>query len=461
MDQIINILVTLISFIVLLGVIIGFHELGHFLAARKFNVHVIKFKIGFGKTLLSKFDKRGTEFCIGLLPLGGYVQMLGEDNFLEEKEVKKDNAAKRISYSEVSLWARAVITAAGPLANFLLAIVAYFLIFLIGTKDITPVVGQVYQGSLAMEAGLEVGDKILSIDSKQIYGYRDINTALASRIGETGSIVLKFTKEQSEIETYSTVNIKDWLNSEQEKSIISSFGIGPFVPAIISSVQKDSPAQKSGLLKGDQLIEVGGLTVISWSDLVEKISSLPNTNTSVKVKRDNEIFSLPIRVGSRIDEFGEEIGRIGIVRMSSIEEMPKEMTVVTKAGPFRALFLAISETYKFTVLILDSIGKMVSGSISADNLGGPIQISLLAGSAAKAGFISFISMIAILSINLGLINLFPIPILDGGQLVLIAVEKLKGSPLSKGSIEYAYKIGLFLVVGLMVFAVFNDISRII
>ena len=461
MDQLLNILITSCSFIVLIGIIIGFHELGHFLVARQFGVHVIRFKIGFGKTLFSKFDKRGTEFSIGLLPLGGYVQMLGESSFLEENESKKDNYRKKISYSDVSLGARAFITSAGPLANFLLAIAAYFLIFLIGTKDLVPIVGQVNENSLAMEAGLDVGDTIISIDNKLISSYRDLNTVLASRVGETGSIEVKFQKVQSNIISFSSVDITDWLSSELEQSVVTSFGINPFMPAIISFVQKDSPAQKSGMLKGDQVLEVENSLIESWHDLVSAISNLPDSDAFIKVQRDSEILLLPISVGSTINEMGIKIGRIGIARISSIEEMPQEMIVVNKAGPVKALFLAINETYRFTVLILDSIGKLISGSISSENIGGPIQISVLAGSAAKAGFISFINMVAILSINLGLLNLLPIPILDGGQLVLISIEKLKGSPVSEVFIEYSYRIGLFLVVGLMLYAVFNDIARIV
>ena len=461
MDQFLNILITFCSFIVLIGIIIGIHELGHFLVARKFGVHVIRFKIGFGKTLLSKFDKKGTEFSIGLLPLGGYVQMLGESSFLEENESKKDNYRKKISYSDVSLGARAFITSAGPLANFLLAIAAYFLIFLIGTKDLVPIVGQVNENSLAMEAGLDVGDTIISIDNKLISSYRDLNTVLASRVGETGSIEVKFQKVQSNIISFSSVDITDWLSSELEQSVVTSFGINPFMPAIISFVQKDSPAQKSGMLKGDQVLEVENSLIESWHDLVSAISNLPDSDAFIKVQRDSEILLLPISVGSTINEMGIKIGRIGIARISSIEEMPQEMIVVNKAGPVKALFLAINETYRFTVLILDSIGKLISGSISSENIGGPIQISVLAGSAAKAGFISFINMVAILSINLGLLNLLPIPILDGGQLVLISIEKLKGSPVSEVFIEYSYRIGLFLVVGLMLYAVFNDIARIV
>jgi len=456
-----SIFISLISIIILLGVIIGIHELGHFLAARKFNVHVIRFKIGFGKTLVSTFDKRGTEFSIGLLPLGGYVQMLGEDNPIQGKESDQDNYSEEISYPQASLGARAIITAAGPIANFVLAVIAYFLIFMIGVKDLMPIVGAVNDDSLAMQAGIEVGDRIVSIDNKEVVSLKDLNTLLALRIGETGSILVNYKKPNSDLKYSESVNIEDWLSSELDQSIISSFGILPFIPPIVSSVQVGSPADKSGIESGDQIIRVGDNVIRTWYELVEEISSIPDKETSLTIKRNGTSFSVPASMGSVQDELGMKIGRIGIARISSNEEIPDEFLVITKKGPIESFALGIKETYNFTVLILDSIGKMITGSISAENIGGPIQIAVLSGSAAKAGLVSFISMTALLSINLGLINLLPVPILDGGQLVLIAAEKIKGSPLSEGFVEFAYRIGLLLVIGLMAFAVFNDITRIV
>ena len=456
-----SILISLISIIILLGVIIGIHELGHFLAARKFNVHVIRFKIGFGKTLVSRFDKRGTEFSIGLLPLGGYVQMLGEDNPIQGKDSDPDNYSEEISYPQASLGARAIITAAGPIANFVLAVIAYFLIFMIGVKDLVPIVGAVNDDSLAMQAGIEVGDRIVSIDNKEVVSLKDLNTLLALRIGETGSILVNYKKPNSDLKYSESVNIEDWLSSELDQSIISSFGILPFIPPIVSSVQVGSPADKSGIESGDQIIRVGDNVIRTWYELVEEISSIPDKETSLTIKRNGTSFSVSASIGSVQDELGMKIGRIGIARISSNEEIPDEFLVITKKGPIESFALGIKETYNFTVLILDSIGKMITGSISAENIGGPIQIAVLSGSAAKAGLVSFISMIALLSINLGLINLLPVPILDGGQLVLIAAEKIKGSPLSEGFVEFAYRIGLLLVIGLMAFAVFNDITRIV
>jgi regulator of sigma E protease len=387
--------------------------------------------------------------------------MLGEDNPIQGKDSDLDNYSEEISYPQASLGARAIITAAGPIANFVLAVIAYFLIFMIGVKDLVPIVGAVNDDSLAMQAGIEVGDRIVSIDNKEVVSLKDLNTLLALRIGETGSILVNYKKPNSDLKYSESVNIEDWLSSELDQSIISSFGILPFIPPIVSSVQVGSPADKSGIESGDQIIRVGDNVIRTWYELVEEISSIPDKETSLTIKRNGTSFSVPASIGSVQDELGMKIGRIGIARISSNEEIPDEFLVITKKGPIESFALGIKETYNFTVLILDSIGKMITGSISAENIGGPIQIAVLSGSAAKAGLVSFISMIALLSINLGLVNLLPVPILDGGQLVLIAAEKIKGSPLSPGFIEFAYRIGLLLVIGLMAFAVFNDITRIV
>ena len=332
---------------------------------------------------------------------------------------------------------------------------------MIGVKDIAPIVGGVNEESLAHQAGIEVGDKILAIDNNQVSSLKDLNTLLALRIGETGTILVDYQKPGSDITLSESVGIENWLESELDRSVISYFGINPFIPPIVSSVQVGSPAEKSGLLRGDEIISVGDNAIRTWYELVEEISSIPNKDTLLTIKRNESIFSVPVSISSVQNELGVKIGRIGIARISSNEEIPEEYLVTTKKGPIEAFVLGIKETYNFTVLILDSIGKMITGSVSAENIGGPIQIAVLSGSAAKAGLVTFIGMIALLSINLGLINLFPIPILDGGQLVLIAAEKIKGSPLSEGFVEFAYRIGLLLVVGLMVFAVFNDITRIV
>ncbi|MCH2264041.1 MAG: RIP metalloprotease RseP [SAR86 cluster bacterium] len=455
-----NFFIILISIITLIIIVIGVHELGHFLAARKFGVHVIRFKIGFGKTLLSKFDKKGTEYSLGILPLGGYVQMLGEENPLQGTEREEDSQSKQVSYPEVSLGARAVITAAGPIANFLLAIFIFFLVFLVGTKELAPVVGYVHQASLAEQVGLEVGDRILSVDKEEITSLSELNDLLVSRIGESGTIHIKFLKEKTGQEKAGSAYIQDWLNSELDQSIIRSFGIERFSTVEVSEVIPGGSAEKSGLLKGDKILEVGKTSVHSLTHFVDVISQMPETSTLFLIKRDQNNFVHPITIGFDLNDLGVKRGLIGVGIKENYDEIP-EIIVFSKKGPFEAIYLATEKTYKTIILLLDFIGKMITGSVSSENIGGPIEIGKIAALSAKAGLLPFISMIALISINLGLINLLPIPILDGGQLVLIAIEKIKGSPPSQVFIEYTYRIGLLLVISLMLFAVFNDISRMV
>ena len=459
MGSLLNIFIIVLSSIVLIGVIVGVHELGHFLAARYFKVKVIRFKIGFGKSLFSFLDKEGTEFSVGILPLGGYVQMLGERGSEYDPQLEKNHLSKSHSYTEVSLFARAIITSSGPLANFILAIVAFFFIFTIGIKDFAPIVGSVYPDSLAEESHLEVGDRILSIDNTLVSGYRDINTLLASRIGESGTIHLKFQEEGKNIKSSSNIIISDWLKDKVDPNPIQSFGISPFIPSLVSSLEEKGPAQKAGVKKGDTIQEVNNIPILTWTDLSREVARHPNKLISFKVKRENQLLNIPIYVEGFKNNDGIVIGRIGVRRISEFSGLPNELVVVNRHNPLQSLVKSIQETYKFSILILDSVGKMISGSMPAENIGGPIQISVLAGSAAKAGFVAFLNMIAIISINLGLINLFPLPILDGGQLVLIALEKIKGSAISESFLEYFYKFGLIAIVMLMGFAIFNDIGR--
>ena len=463
MESILDLIIIISSFVLLLGVIIGIHELGHFSAARYFNIYVIRFKIGFGKTFFKRFDKHGTEFSFGILPLGGYVQMLGEAS-PQEQDMQVDTiveAQQKISYKEASLSARAIVTAAGPIANFVLAIVAYFFIFLIGAKELAPVVGGVEPDTLASEINLEIGDKIILIDDNEVISFNDINGYLASRIGETGVLRITSMPEGSNISVTKEVAIKSWLKGVSQTSPVKSFGIAPFIPAIVSSVQEGGPADKAGILKGDIIISVAGSKIQTWNQLSQNLSNKFDKVIPIEVDRRGQRIDFKLTPNRVSNETGIERGVIGIMRLSSIDDLPEYLLINNKENIVGAFVKAITQTYKFIILILDSIGKMISGSVSADNIGGPIQISLLAGSAAKAGLVSFLSMMAILSINLGLINLFPIPILDGGQLVLIAIEKIKGSPVSDSFLEYSFRLGLFMVASLMVFAIFNDIVKII
>ena len=453
-----DVIITVISFIALISIIVGIHELGHFSVARYFDIHVLKFKIGFGKELYSFQDKNKCKYSIGILPLGGYVQMLGENVMPEEQEGSE--LINKKSYLDATLNERAAVTAAGPIANFLLAIVIYFIISLIGTTHLGSYVGGVHQGSLAEQANLGFRDKIISIDKIKLDTFSEINIILSKRIGDTGSIEIGFIEKGSNFNSYSTVDITKWLSSSDQTNPAKSFGIDPLVPPVIGGLLEDGPASKAGLKAGDIIQSVNNKPIRSWIELSEILRNVPNEIVTISVLRDNDTSSYSLKTDS-FDQDGIKRGRIGIFASNDLNQWPQDIVINKKENLANALLHGFSETYKFTNLIIMSIGKMITGSVSAENIGGPIQISVLAGSAAKAGLLSFLSMIAILSINLGLINLFPIPVLDGGQLLLIAVEKIKGSPVSENFLEHSIRIGVVLIASLMIFAFVNDIVRLI
>jgi len=453
-----DLLITIISFIALISLIVGIHELGHFSVARYFNIHVLKFKIGFGKELYSFQGKNDCKYSLGILPLGGYVQMLGENVLPEDEE--NSNVLSKKSYVDATLNERAAVTAAGPAANFLLAIVIYFLISLIGTTHLGSYVGGISQGSLAEEANIGFGDKIVSIDATQLDTFNEINLILSNRIGDTGSVNIGFIKEGSNFTSYSTVDITNWLSTSDQTNPAQSFGIEPLVPPVIGRLLEDGPASRAGLQSGDIIQSVNNNSINSWSQLSKALSNLPNETISIRVLRENKTSLYSLKTES-FKQNNLNIGRIGIFASSDLAQWPEEIVIHKKENFFNAILYGIEETYKFTNLILVSIGKMITGSVSTENIGGPIQISVLAGSAAKAGLLSFLSIIAILSINLGLINLLPIPVLDGGQLLMIAIEKIKGSPISDNFLEHSMRIGILLIASLMIFAFVNDIVRLV
>ena len=452
-----DLLFTILSFILLISIIVGIHELGHFLTARYFKIHVLKFKIGFGKELFSFQDKQNCFYSFGILPLGGYVQMLGENNISQDDD--NHTVQNKKSYLDALPGERAAVTVAGPLANFVLAIFIYFYLALVGTTQLSAYVGDITPLSLVQETGIEPRDKITEIDNQKIESFNDINLILSQRIGDTGFIEIKYI--QKGLEKEALIPIDNWLSENDQTSPYIALGLQPFLPPLVGQLQKDGPAFQYGIQEGDLIQSINGKDISTWQNLSLLLSQLPNELIEIELLRNKEVKTLMLETSSYQDEKGSLKGRIGILASNNLSQWPVEYTIEKKENLINAFFVGIADTYRYTLLIVSSIGKMISGSISADNLGGPIQISVLAGSAAKAGYVTFLSMIALLSINLGLLNLLPIPILDGGQLLMITIEKLKGSPVSEMTIEYSMRVGIVLVVGLMVFAFANDIARFI
>ena len=450
-------LFTIFSFILLISIIVGIHELGHFLTARFYDIHVLKFKIGFGKELFSFQDKRNCSYSFGILPLGGYVQMLGEN--IPVQEGSEITLVNKKSYLQATPGERAAVTIAGPLANFILAAFVYFYLAMVGTTQLSSFVGDVIAGSPSEEYGIITKDKILEVDGESVRVFNDINLILSKRIGDTGSIGIKYLRNNEEKIVFISVN--DWLSENDQTAPSVALGIQPFLPPLVGTLQPNGPAYVHGIKEGDLIQSINNNDISTWQELSRALSDLPNQLIDIQILRDQRSQKLMLETSSYLDEEGVSKGRIGILASNDLNQWPDEYIVEKKENLFSAVLVGFQDTYRYTLLIISSIGKMISGSISADNLGGPIQISVLAGSAAKAGYVTFLSMVALLSINLGLLNLLPIPILDGGQLVMIGIEKIKGSPVSDMTLEYSMRVGIVLIVSLMIFAFANDIARLI
>ena len=447
-----DLLVTIFYTLLALAVLISFHEFGHFYVARKCGVKVIRFSIGFGSKLYKCKDKKGTEFVLSALPLGGYVKMVDE----REGSVSPEDLP--YAFTQKNVWQRMAIVIAGPAANFLLAIFIYWVLFLNGVTGIVPVVGSLVPGSIAEIAGIRPGHQIVAVDGKQTPTIQKLHTQLINRIGESGKI--NFTVKFSDsLENYNySGNLNNWMSGSSELNPLKSIGIilfSPKVPPVVDAVTPKSPAEKSELQQGDLLLSADGYFLTEWSEWVEYVQLRPSENINLQVRRENSILNIRITPELTTSIEGKNIGRVGMsVR---VPDWPKNMIKNYSYGPFEALNESMHKTWDISVMILGSIKKMFIGDISLKHLSGPITIGKVAGQSAEYGISSYLGFLALLSISLGIMNLLPVPVLDGGHLMYFIIEAIKGSPLSDKIQLFGFKLGVFLVVGLMSIALYNDI----
>ena len=434
------------AFLVGLAALIFVHELGHFLAARKCGVIVEKFSIGFGKKLFGT-TSQGTEFIIAAIPLGGYVKMKGEELGEETNEEG--------SFSAAPPHHRLLIAFAGPLFNFLFALAIYVFVYMAGVETISPVIGTVRTNSPALEAGLQTGDKVISVNNKPIRFWSELQKRVYDSPGEKLYFqIARLTKGIINLEiTPNTEEIKNLFGETEQVGLI---GITPLANTV-SYIKKESAAEKAGLQLDDRIIAVGNTSIFGWSDLRPAAVDKPGESLKFKIQRDGTEILIPLIPTPKIikDKNGKdlEIGEIGIGMSGHM--------VLEKYGLIGSVARAMEETWEMTSLIVISIQKMLFGSIPADQIGGPILIFQIYGEQAEQGFNEFIRLTALLSINLGLINLLPIPILDGGHILFFLIELIKGRPVSEKNRELAQQVGLFMLISLMVFAFYNDILRVI
>jgi len=442
------------SFVALLGVLITIHEYGHFIFARIFKVHVQRFSIGMGPVIYKRLDKYGTEFAISAFPLGGYVSMITNKLLEVEPEVKEQLTEEQIqnTFDSKPKWQRALIMFAGPLANFLLSIFIFSLIFLNTPDPQTKAVIKTIDSSIIMSSKDEFilpGDEIYAINSLTISDPKDINLELLSYAGYTGAINLSLKRPEIDDLVNVAVVVKDFLpTSESQSNPLQYMGLSTEykMKPIIGSLVKSGPADAAGLKNNDVISKIGNKKINYASDIRAAVSSIPNQNVLIDIYRDGDFIQLPISIGSSIDENGKEIGILGI-------------SFGTNRTFFQSMSKGVYETYNLSVKTFQFIGKMVTGNMGTENLSGPIGIAQMAGNTAQAGFLPFMYLMALLSISLGVLNLLPIPVLDGGQLTLLGIEAIRGKPLPEKVENYIYTGGVLMVGALMIFAIFNDVSR--
>ncbi len=439
-------LIYIFSFLILISIIVFIHELGHFSFARLFGVRVLDFSIGFGRSIKSWETKSKTIFNLRLLPFGGYVKMNGEE--ITEKSRSSD------SYSSKKYYQKLLITLGGPIFNFILAIAIFFVINLFGTYKVMPIVGDVLLNSIANEKGIEKGDLITKIDNAEISSFSDAQLALSKRLGESGYLEIQILRDENYYEFY--LPIDSWLSTKEPSNLLYELGIFPPLKPVIGSVSEASPAAVGGMKSGDKILEIGGESILYWGDIRQEINNSKGDEILVKILRENKINTLFVKPTFSENALSWQIG------ISSSFELSDKARVLEKFTVIDSLQNSISQTYKVIENSIFFIGKIILGQVSAKNLGGPVMIGQYAGeSVIYGGLYSFFYLIALISISLGIVNLFPLPVLDGGQALILTIEKIIGRDLPDKMLNFFYRLGTAFLIFLFVFVFFNDIFRIL
>ncbi|HCB1853481.1 TPA: sigma E protease regulator RseP [Citrobacter freundii] len=447
-----SILWNLAAFIIALGVLITVHEFGHFWVARRCGVRVERFSIGFGKALWRRTDKLGTEYVIALIPLGGYVKML------DERAEPVAPELRHYAFNNKTVGQRAAIIAAGPIANFLFAIFAYWLVFIIGVPDVRPVVGEITPNSIAAQAQIQPGTELKAVDGIETPDWDAVRLQLVAKIGDehTTLSVAQFGSNQRQDKT---LDLRQWAFEPDKEDPVSSLGIrpcGPQIEPVLSEVQVNSAASKAGLQAGDRIVKVNGQPLTQWMTFVTLVRDNPDKPLALDIERQGSSLSLTLTPDSK-QVNGKAEGFAGVV--PKVIPLPDEYKTVRQYGPFSAVLEASDKTWQLMKLTVSMLGKLITGDVKLNNLSGPISIAQGAGMSAEFGIIYYLMFLALISVNLGIINLFPLPVLDGGHLLFLAIEKLKGGPVSERVQDFSYRIGSILLVLLMGLALFNDFSR--
>ena len=464
-ENIIEITTSVLALLITLGILVTVHEFGHFWVARRCGVKVLKFSIGFGKAVKTWVGKDGVEYVIAPIPLGGYVRMLGqEDTSVPDAEaVPAEDRSK--SFAAKSVWQRMAISAAGPAANFLLAIVIFWVINIAyGTSGVAPIISSVVEGSVAERAGLASGDEILAVDGEPTLIWQQVALQLIGRMGESGSVTFSVKGADSSAERDVSLPILGFMADSTEPRPLKDLGITQIdIPAVIDKLVEGQAGDQAGLLAGDRIVSVAGQRVDGWSQWVEIIRASPELALIVAVERGDQLIELSLTPALTELPDGSKIGIIGayVQQVDYDALVPREMRREVKYNAASAIMPAITETYEKSVFVLASIKKMIVGLISVKNINGPITIAQVAGETASYGLNVYLGFLALLSISLGVMNLMPIPILDGGHILYNLIEIVTRRPVPEKVQAFGLQIGLLLISGIMVLAVYNDVTRLL
>lgn len=442
-------------FIVAIGVLVTVHEYGHFWVARKLGVKVVRFSVGFGRPLLSwRGRKDDVEYCIAAIPLGGYVKMTDE----REGEVPAQDLPH--AFNRQSVWVRLAVVAAGPVANFLFAIAAYWLMFIIGVTGFKPLVGEVAPDSLAEQAGLRSGQEIVAIEGRPTPTWQAFVEQVLGATLRGGEITVQVRDEPQVVRSLQLdlqgLNLDDMTHG-QLFDVVGIEPARPRIPAMLDRISEDSAAQRAGLRPNDLVTTVDGTSVSGWSAFVEMVRASPERTLTLTVERHGvteTVFVTP----DTVSDNGQEIGRIGAtVKPARIDYQPYQAE--QRFGPGVALVKALTKTWDMTTLTLRMLAKMVTLEVSVKNLSGPISIAQYAGLSAQVGMTRFLDFLAIVSISLGILNFLPVPLLDGGHLMYYCIELVRGRPVSERAQFAGQRLGVAMLVGLMGLAFYNDLAR--
>ena len=445
---------TLFYFFLALLLLITIHEYGHFLVARLCGVKVLRFSFGFGKVLFRFYDKKGTEYAFSALPLGGYVKML------DETEGDVPESERHLAFNNQSVWARMAIVLAGPLFNFIFAFAAFWLVLVLGVLSLSPIIDKVTPNSIAAQAGLSAHQEIIAFNDQPINSWHDFQYELIPQLGSGETVHLQVKSLQDNQQHSIDLPLKNW-NPDREEDPLTSLGIIPFIPTlppIVGEVMQDSVAQKAGFLPNDQIKSINNNPIHNWLDIVNLVKQSPNKKLTVKIKRKQHTLDILVTPASqKVD--GKSEGYLGL--KSQQTDWPKKWVRFERQNPLKAVRIALRQTIDLSSATFIMFGRLITGQLSLNNLSGPIGIAQGAGNSGRNGITSYLSFLGFISISLGVLNLLPIPMLDGGHFIFHFIELIRRKPVSEKFKTIAFYMGLILIVMLMFMAIFNDFSRIL